>query len=285
MKTESKPTTALIKEIAALKQKKFRDETGHILVEGRHPIEEAFRAGLKLHHLLIQVDAPVDSYPNIEFSLEPLSVDGTIMARIATTNSPPPCLAVFDCPKPVTQVQGNLVLVLDAIQDPGNLGTLIRSAVAFGFETVILAGDTVEAYNPKVIRASAGLVFAVPMMQVSTAELKQALEPSAWTVWTTTGQPNATPYKEADFSGQCAIVLGNEGRGVSPSLLADTTVRSLTIPMTERVESLNVAVSGSIIMAEAAASRRPGRAGQTEAVGELASLTDTVPLEGETGPA
>jgi TrmH family RNA methyltransferase len=250
------PSHQLIKDVAALKQKKFRDERGLILVEGRHPIEEALQAGLSMREAFVLADQPPGSLPNAVWPNAPMVVDETTMARMGSTSSAPPCLAVFEKPKPVTRVQGDFVLLLDSLQDPGNLGTLIRSAVAFGADSVVLAGDSVEPTNPKVIRASAGLIFALPVLACKHDVLPEIFPAGDWTVYTTTGAPEALPYRAADYSGRCVIALGNEGRGVSPGLFANRPVRTLTIPMDTRVESLNVAVSGSIILAEAAARRK-----------------------------
>jgi TrmH family RNA methyltransferase len=247
---------SLIQDVASLKQKKFREETGRILVEARHPIEEALAAGLTMQSLFFLEAAPADSLPKGQMPVEAIEVDEATMARMASTNSPPPCLAVFERPLSAKEVQGNLVLVLDSLQDPGNLGTLVRSAVAFGFETVILVGQSVEAYNPKVIRSSAGLIFAMAVIETQTDALLQHLPAPNWTILTTSGQSNAQSYKNVDYSGPCALVLGNEGQGVSSTIASLPSARAITIPMTSRVESLNVAVSGSVIMAEAAAFRR-----------------------------
>jgi TrmH family RNA methyltransferase len=250
------PFHQLIKDVVALKQKKFRDERGLILVEGRHPIEEALQAGLPMQHAFALADQPADSLPKAAWPISPLVVDETVMARLSSTSSAPPCLAVFEKPKPPSQVQGHFVLLLDGLQDPGNLGTLIRSAVAFGVDSVVLVGDSVEPTNPKVIRASAGLIFALPVLEFEREALQALFPAEEWTVYTTTGAPDALPYRTADYTGRCVIVLGNEGRGVSSDLFAGRPVRALTIPMDERVESLNVAVSGSIILSEAAAHRK-----------------------------
>ncbi|HEY9686715.1 MAG TPA: RNA methyltransferase [Coleofasciculaceae cyanobacterium] len=250
------PSHQLIKDVAALKQKKFRDERGLILVEGRHPIEEALRAGLKLQQAFTLADQPADSLPNVAWPMSPVVVDEAVMARLSSTSSAPPCLAVFKKPKQPAQVQGDFVLLLDGLQDPGNLGTLIRSAVAFGVDSVVLTGDSVEPTNPKVIRASAGLVFALPILECEHDALPDLFPASDWTIYTTTGVQKALPYRAVDYTGRCVIVLGNEGRGVSKDLFPDYTLQALTIPMDERVESLNVAVSGSVILAEAAARRK-----------------------------
>jgi TrmH family RNA methyltransferase len=247
---------ALIQDTASLKQKKFREETGRILVEARHPIEEALAAGLTMQSLFFLETAPMDSLPKGQIPIQAIEVTEASMAKMASTNSPPPCLAVFKSPPSSQKVKGDLVLILDGLQDPGNLGTLVRSAVAFGFETVILTGHSVEPYNPKVIRSSTGLIFALTVIEAKSEAIPQHLPASEWTILTTSGKSSATSYKSVDYAGPCALVLGNEGQGVSSAIAALPSAQAITIPMTKRVESLNVAVSGSVIMAEAAAFRR-----------------------------
>ena len=256
------PSLALIKETAALRQKKGRDERGLILVEGRHPIEEALRAGLRLKSIFL-MPTHAGHLPTEQYPITPYAVDEPTMRRFCTTDSPPPCLAVFERPLPPGQFQGTFALVLDGIQDPGNLGTLIRSAIAFGVDGMILVGDqvgnqvgnTVEPYNPKVIRASAGLVFRLPVFCVEPTALSGLLNAPDWKIYTTTGHAGALPYRAAEYTGRCALVLGNEGRGVSGNLFVDRQTQALTIPMSAAVESLNVAISGSVILAEASARR------------------------------
>jgi len=248
------PTTALIKETALLRQKKARDESHLILVEGRHPIEEAVRAGLVLKSLFVLPTHP-GHLPLEAVTQAPYVVDEKMMGRLCTTDSPPPCLAVFERPTSPKRFTGSFALVLDSIQDPGNLGTLIRSAIAFGVEGVILTGNQVAPYNPKVIRSSAGLVFCIPILNLDQQELNHVLT-DEWRIYVTTGDPSACHYRRADYGGRCAIVLGNEGRGVSEHLFSNQAVQALTIPMNPEVESLNVAISGSIILAEASAKRQ-----------------------------
>jgi RNA methyltransferase, TrmH family len=272
-----------IQEVAALKRRKEREETGWILVEGRHPLEEALRGGLVLQAAFVRENAPVSGMPQTELPFPAKVVDEKTMGRMADTHSAPPCLAVFERPAVPMYLTGSLALVLDEIQDPGNLGALLRSAVAFGVDSVLILGDAVEAYSPKVIRASAGLIFALPVIFTSRATLNDVMQPqngeAAWQLFSTTvadkGNDADSPaenetastvsespvlsYRAVDYTGRCAIVLGNEGRGIAPELLNAPGMQRLTIPMSPRVESLNVAISGAIILAEAAAQRVQNR--------------------------
>lgn len=253
----SQPTQQQIKDTANLKQKKFRDESGLILVEGRHPIEEAWKAGLRLRHWFAQQGTPASSLPNVAIQPAALVADEKQMARMGSTSSAPPCLAVFEAPSPAQNMTGNLLLILDDLQDPGNLGTLIRSAIAFGLDAIVLTSESVEPWNPKVIRASAGLVFSIPVSQLDKNQLLEQLQQLPHRLYATTGKPGSLSYRNADYTGPSAIVLGNEGRGVSDILLNHPKAQALTIPMDKRVESLNVGISGSIILAEVAAQRNP----------------------------
>lgn len=250
------PSQQLIKDTAALQQKKFRDSGNLILVEGRHPIEEAWRAGLRLKHWFALDNATSRHLPKVDIHPAAYGVDEKQMAKMASTTSPPPCLAVFEAPAVKQSLNGELLLVLDDIQDPGNLGTLIRSAIAFGVEAIVLTTESVEPWNPKVIRASAGLVFAIPVVVLPQAALAQQLADHQYKLFATTGRSGSLSYRHADYSCKCAIVLGNEGRGVSDALLNHPQAQALTVPMNERVESLNVGISGSIILAEVAAQRK-----------------------------
>jgi TrmH family RNA methyltransferase len=247
----------LIKDTALLKQKKHRDAEGLLLVEGRHPIEEAHKAGLTLRHWFALTDAPAESLPKGTLPVPAFQVNAQQMGKMATTASVPPCLAVFENPQKThtPQVLADFMVILDGVQDPGNVGTLIRSALAFGADALVLTNDSADPYSPKVIRASAGLVFALPIQTVSIQALLEQLGTQAHTIWATTGHGDAVPYRQADFRGPCALVLGNEGRGVSEVFLEHPKAHRLTIPMHPAVESLNVGICGSILLAEAAAQR------------------------------
>jgi RNA methyltransferase, TrmH family len=253
-----------IAEVAALSRRKVRQETGCMLVEGRHPIEEALRAGLSMELAFVQKDAAASGLPSLPWPFEPHDVDLRTMARLADTKSAPPCIAVFK--QPADPLPGSLkdfsdwVLVLDDLQDPGNLGALLRSAVAFGASAVVLLGG-VDAYSPKVIRASAGVQFALPVYSLGSEEFVtqcQAIQPRLYITSSHEGVAGkSVSGQEADYSGPCFLVLGNEGRGVDARLaLALPSAQGLTIPMDPRVESLNVAICGSILLAQAAAQRR-----------------------------
>jgi TrmH family RNA methyltransferase len=234
------PQNPRIQEAAKLHQAKYRRETGLILIEGPHPVAEAQAAGLTLH-TVFTLDPPTTP--------QGVQVSERAMARLASTQSPPPVVAVAQAPtltEPATLLAHPqaLVLVLAGLQDPGNVGTLIRSACAFGATAVWLTPEGADPFQPKVIRSTAGLLFRLP---VAVAPLPQQFPIPAWVASAHSG----VPYRQASFSGPTVLLLGAEGPGLD--ILPDT--QGLTIPMAEGVESLNVAVSGSLLLAEAAHQR------------------------------
>lgn len=269
------PTHPRVKAVAALAQKKMREAEHTLLVEGRFPIEEAFRAGLTLTALYRLAGAPSESQPAIALGgkYPVFEVSEAAMRKMATTDSPPPCLATVQMPRLQTLddvPRGEaLLLVLDGVRDPGNAGTLIRSAVAFGARAILTTPGTVDGYSPKVIRASAGLVFRLPLMALglSLEALADALLARGAQVLLTRGEAgkpdgddaDTTPqsYRQVAYAGETAIVLGNEGRGIGMMPAATTLpgVRWISIAMAEGVDSLNVGVCGSILLAEAAHQR------------------------------
>ena len=142
------------------------------------------------------------------------------------------------------------ILVLDRIQDPGNMGTLIRTAVAAGYKAILALSGTVDVYSPKVLRATAGMIFEIPVVYVPDEEtLFRILRESGKRIAVTSVE-GGVPYYEAGLTRGTALVIGNEGRGVSPSITEKADIR-VTIPMRGRIESLNAAVAAAILMYEA----------------------------------
>ena len=239
----------LIKETVKLQRKKERDEAGLLLVETRHPIEEAIANGLTMKHWFKLENATSDQVPEF-IPMPAVLVTEEVMKKLCTTDSPPPCVGVFEKENTETlpDLDKGVVLILDSLQDPGNLGTLIRSAAAFNVRTIITTGNTVDAFSPKVIRASAGLVFRMFMFEGDAVLDTLATTPPP--IYWATHTADALPYTEAAFSKPCALLLGSEGTGIRDELKTKLTLTPITIPMAPGVDSLNVAVSGSILLAQ-----------------------------------
>ena len=230
-----------IKEIKKLNQKKYRDKTGLFLVEGEHLVLEAYKAGC-LKELLIEEDTlfPLD--------IETSFVSHNILTYISELDTPPTMIGV--CYKMGTNVKeiGDRVLALDAIQDPGNLGTIIRSAVAFHVDTIILGKGTVDVYNSKVVRASQGMLFHVNIIELDLENNLTVFKENGYQI-IGTRVTHGKSLKDIEKTEKFVIIMGNEGNGMSDdvALLCDSFIY---IDMSEACESLNVGVATSIILYE-----------------------------------
>jgi TrmH family RNA methyltransferase len=219
-----------IKKIAKLKQKKYRDLEHVFIVEGEHLVEAAQKHG---YVKKIFASKPYKQYPYAEL------VSEHVMKKMTDAQNPPRIIALCDQlkEKPLT----DKVLILEHIQDPGNLGTLLRSALAFGFNTVIL-DQTVDLYNPKVLRSTQGALFHLSIHQMRALDFIH--DHKDYTIYATHVKSKNSPLKKP--TNKLALILGNEGNGIKEETLSHSDI-TINIP-TKNVESLNVAIAGSIIM-------------------------------------
>ena len=247
-----------VKEIRALGQKKFRDERGLFVVEGEKLVDEALRSGWDVVGLYRTDDIGEET-----------------MARISQLTHPSPALAVVRRPAPENLAIGpdELVLALDGIRDPGNLGTILRIADWFGIRQVLASEDTVEVYNPKVVQATMGAIFRV---QVHYCDLPKVLQSAAaggfsdrahfsasGTKNQSSGARSGVPVYgtfleganiyETDLTAGGILVMGSEADGISPAVAATVTQKLFIPPFPAGVrtsESLNVAVATAICCSE-----------------------------------
>lgn len=227
-----------IKFIKGLNNKKTRDESNLFIVEGEHLVIEAKKEGLLQEVILLE---------NKEFDFENKSyVDEKVMTYISGLESIPSIIGI--CKKSLKNKLGDKVLILDNIQDPGNLGTIIRSATAFNIDTIILSKDTVDLYNPKVIRASQGMIFHMNFIVDDLETNIKKLKEDGYKIWSTNVSFGKS-IKKVEKIKKFAIIMGNEGKGVS-SNLQNLSDEMLYIDMNKSCESLNVAVATSIILYE-----------------------------------
>lgn len=231
-----------IKELAKLKDKKYRDKTNIFLVETFHLVEEAFKNDLLEEVFVLEgYDFTLEVTVNI--------VTETIMKKLSSTDTIPEIVGVVR-KKENDKIIGNRVLVLDRIQDPGNLGTLIRSAVAFNVDTIILSNDTVDLYNSKVLRSAQGMIFNANILRENIIDYINRLKDDSFEIIGTDVKDGISLKKfSINEESRFAIVLGNEGNGLSHEVrkLCD---RFIYIDMKDSVDSLNVGVAGSIILYE-----------------------------------
>lgn len=228
-----------IKHLNKLKEKKYRDEEGLFIVETENLIEEAYNSNL-LEELYLLEDS------NIQYDVKTFYVTKEVMQKISNLKSPSKCLGVVK--KLVPRDYQNRLLILDNIQDPGNLGTIIRSAVAFNVDTIVLGKTCVDLYNDKTIRASEGMLFKINILRKDLSNFLEELKNNNYTLYGTevTG---GKVLNTVTFSQKCAIVIGSEGKGISPEIKKHIT-QNIYIPMSYQTESLNASVAASIIMYE-----------------------------------
>lgn len=227
-----------VKELVKLKDKKYRDMNDLFFIEGKDLCDSAYENGL-LRELYI-----LDGYDNIYDGIPYTYVSNEVMKKISDLGSVSEYYGV--CSKMVEDNIGNRILVLDDIQDPGNLGTIIRSAVAFNFDTIVVSRETVDVYNPKVVRSAKGMLFKTNVIMRDLPSFLNDLDD--YQIYGTDVN-NGINIKNEAIPEKVAIVIGNEGKGISKE------VRSLChkfiyLNMNDTCESLNAAVSASIIMYE-----------------------------------
>jgi len=228
-----------IKNLAKLLNKKYRDETGMFLVEGEHLVIEAKRAGS-----LIEV-IKCEDY-EMDFDVTTTLVTYDVIKKLSNTLNPQKVIGV--CKKLDNKDIGNKVLVLEDIQDPGNLGTIIRSSVAFGVDTIVVSNNTVDMYNDKVLRSSEGMIFHIDIVKMDVNECIDKLHEEGYEIYGTKVD-GGTDLREITVGDKYAVVMGNEGAGVSEFTL-DKCDKYIYIPMNSDCESLNVGVATSIILYE-----------------------------------
>ncbi|MEK4861936.1 TrmH family RNA methyltransferase [Staphylococcus sp. FSL W8-0774] len=230
-----------IKNANKLKKKKDRDKTGLALIEGIHLIDEAYQSGLDIEQLFV-VDPSRTDEQLIEYAYETFEINLKVAEALSGTVTPQGFFAVIK--KPEYDIStAKQVLLIDRIQDPGNLGTLIRTADAAGIDLIVMEKGTADPYQDKVLRASQGSVFHIPVMSESLQIFIDTFDGPIYG----TALDEAVSFKEIEAQDTFALILGNEGEGVNETLLNSTT-QNLTIPIYGKAESLNVAIAGSILL-------------------------------------
>ncbi len=226
-----------------LKSKKYRDRTGTFLVEGEHLVLEAYRAGL-LDELILEMDSvfPIQMQDIVY-------VNDMILKHLSAVENPSYVMGVCHKRKAENSL-GNRILMLDGVQDPGNLGTILRSSKAFDIDTVVLSQDTVDLYNPKVIRATQGMMFHMNVVRGDLLSLIRNLKKEEIPIYVTRVQfGEDVRYLKDKDKKKFALVMGNEGNGVREEVM-DLADKYLYIDMNHMVESLNVAIATSILLYE-----------------------------------
>ncbi|WP_042223280.1 TrmH family RNA methyltransferase [Oceanobacillus manasiensis] len=231
-----------IKAIRKLHKKKERTESETFIVEGHHLVEEARKSNWTILEIIAQEGIQLPEWCG---SLPVTIVTEQVFQQVSQTKSPQGIAAVLKINEAEVNLDAHLLLI-DAIQDPGNLGTIIRTADAAGFGGIILGEGTVDLFNDKVVRSTQGSLFHIPIKVASLDTEVEQLKQNDYKIWATALQ-NAHNFSESNRDKKVALILGNEGAGVQRSLqeAADKVVK---IPIHGEAESLNVSIAAGILM-------------------------------------
>jgi len=249
-----------VKQLRAAFAGHARLSGGMVAIEGDHLLAEALRSGMVLKTVFISERRAVPSI--VPRSVEVLTLTDEVFASVVETQSPQGVAALLVPPVPKIDavLHGNsngtpLILIAAGLQDPGNLGTLVRSAEAFGATAILTTPGTVSAWNQKALRASVGSIFRMPVI-AATIDDVASLKSHGIRLLAAVGSDdlNPTDAQKVDLASPCALLIGNEGAGLTPEWmeLADEHV---TIPCPGPVESLNAAIAGSLLLYEASRQR------------------------------
>lgn len=248
-----------VKRWAALSERKTRDREGRFLVEGVHLVMEALAAEAQVETIVYAADKglPRELDGKLPAAVELIKASEAVLAKCTDTITPQGVFAVVRKPSctaaDILDRHRSLVVAVDGVQDPGNLGTIIRSADAAGASAILLGRGTVDLYNPKTVRSTMGSLFHLPVVECDLAGTLRQARSAGVRVAAATLQGEIHCY-EADFTGDTWIVVGNEARGVSPEVLREADMR-VRIPMPGRAESLNVAMATTVLLFEAVRQR------------------------------
>lgn len=237
-------SNVLVKETAKLSQKKYREESGKFLLEGYKTISEAFASDIDIEYVFVN-EHHLEKYDFLKQKLIPASE--AVLKKISTTESAPDAVGVAvqkNIDKKNLRLK-NKVLLIENIKDAGNLGTILRTASAFGIELVVLFGDCVDLYNPKVVRSAVGCLWKIPVIHLTDIEFIKTEFKNHSKIATLPRSKNLlSKFKpEPPF----VVMFGSEADGLSRDLI-DISDKDVKIEMMENVESLNLSISCGIVL-------------------------------------
>ncbi|MBQ1471153.1 RNA methyltransferase [Eubacterium sp. AB3007] len=248
----SSPENRIYKDCVRLARRKYREREGRYLIEGRNIVQEAIASQAEVETVLLREDVS----PEQEYACRVCTMDGKLFDRISQTETSQGVIAIVrknrdaeDGFQKAIPDGGNL-LVLDKVQDPGNIGTMIRTAEGAGYAGVLCVKGTGDPYSPKAARAAAGSLFR---MRICTGVEEHALAAMLCAMGKrmVVTAMEGEDYREASLHRDIALIIGNEGNGVSREIMEQADLR-VRIPMAGKLESLNASVAAGILMYEAA---------------------------------
>ena len=254
----SSPSNPRIKAFARLKKARVRSETGLFLIEGEREVERALAAGVEVEALLVCDELLTLPSPELDDSVDVVRTTPIPMAKVSVRQNPSGVIAVarqFDTNLEALHLgEHPLVLIAEAVEKPGNLGAMMRTADSAGADAVVIANAATDIFNPNVVRASQGALFLVPLAVASTADTIEWA--AARSLNLVGGYPEgATDLWDTDLGQPTAIVVGAEDVGLSAPWSGVATMAR--IPMAGRTDSLNASISAALMLYEAVRQRRP----------------------------
>lgn len=244
--SRSNPLIAQIRKLN--RSRAYRRELGETVCEGPKLLEEALKWGAVPTTLLLEEGEPIPA--GIPAGLRLAEVPGDLLRWTADTETPQKYLFLCKIPplSPPARLTGDRYLILDGVQDPGNVGTIWRTADAFGASGIFLLPGCADPYGPKTVRSTMGACFRLPLWETDLKHLTNLLREARLPLYATALRDDAADVRQADLS-RAAVVIGSEGKGISQEAL-DACDRALKIPMTERCESLNAAAAAAVVLWE-----------------------------------
>lgn len=247
--SRSNPLVTRLKKLNS--KRSCRREEGVFCGEGPKLLTEALKWGAELETVICADNL---SLPELPAHTRVVEVPDSLLSAVADTETPQG--VVFVCKgQSLTlpdKLEGNRYLILDGVQDPGNLGTIWRTADAFGADGLILCSGCADPWSPKTVRATMGAVFRLPVYEATLEETAEKLSAAGISLYATALREDTEDVREIALS-RAAVIIGSEGRGVS-DLALELCQKTVKIPMTQRCESLNAAVAASVVMWEMARS-------------------------------
>lgn len=245
------------KRCEQLMMRKYRDRSGLYLIEGENLLDEAIRNHVRIETVLVREDCQKALPP--EAADKAFLLDARLFDKLAQTVTSQGILAVVAKAEVRKEdfigLPGSNFIVLDRLQDPGNIGTILRTADAAGYRLAILMKGTADVYAPKVVRAATGSLFRMPVVSMASTEELVEFTRAAGKKLTATCLDAQRCYYDEDLTHDIALVIGNEGSGVAPALIESSELR-IKIPMQGNIESLNAAVAAGVLMYEAMRGKR-----------------------------
>ena len=250
IKTVTSRDNRYLRFVRKLGQRRYRDREGRYLIEGENLVMEALSGAADIERIIVRSGTAFEgSQAVLEHADISVSVPDVVFDELADTETSQGILAVVKKPDQPDSLPAGNVIVLDRLQDPGNIGTIVRTAASAGFTSVIAVKGTGDIYSPKTVRAAAGAIFRLPVITADSDSEMLSMLKDAGKRSVVTSVRDGTPHYLANLSGDVAIIIGNEGSGCSDFVLEAADLK-VNIPMKNGMESLNAAVAAGILIYE-----------------------------------